>query len=349
MAMPPSNRPASPAQPEQNPKPVPRKPSEPVLTPKPKPPISPKPPTAKPPSNANAAIRPTGDTSRLIPLKPTDKTASGRPTAQSGPQKPPRAGTSVALHRQKLGLSSAKLSDRVSGLDKFVKQQDQKRTGAEDRRRQRGQINRTTAIFVDETGNVWARKVRLLIFSTALLAVLSFLFLMFIRRPETDHAAAAQETVKTLKRLRDPLSIIRPFNDSELPTPEKVIVRLEEVLRKRLDQLERQRKQELEARGAGASSLQTELNQLRVEIGLKDGWGVPWDVKIISVKPAAVSLKSLGAESAFRKGHIPEELPPLNCVLPYENIAPASTSSPSAKATTKPKSEPSSPKNTPNE
>jgi len=221
--------------------------------------------------------KPSGSSSRNpAPSTPTKASGSSSRNAvpkagAPAPKGPPPKKNMLEAHREALGLSSAKPSDMVAGLEDVAK-----RAGArEDRAKARVEGGRIAdkAVLTDGTGQRWERRVLLGIILVALLVGGTLGVMYFLANKKVaDPREQKMETHNRLLRLQTAISSIAPFGKSEVITAEMLKERLRNSLQAALKEAEATAEKEKTSRGMNTSTTQEQLKHLKQDQDFKDVW-----------------------------------------------------------------------------
>lgn len=180
------------------------------------------------------------------------------------------------VDRAALGLSAARPSEMIQGLDEAAKRAEAQATREEAKRRSGGKMNLTEAIHVDDTGARWSRNVLLGLVGTVLFVALVVVGLIYLaNRTRINPRVASDDTRSVLHDLARRVELMPSFEESESVTAPQVKERLKKALEDDMNGLQEQRKRDQSARRL--SDPREVANRAFVEKLLKfqDGWGKP--------------------------------------------------------------------------
>ena len=209
---------------------------------------------------------------------PTIVPASGRVPGSSARLTPAQSARrpAVAVDREALGLSSARPSEMVAGLDEVAKRAEALAVREESKRKSGGKMNANIALHVDDTGVRWKRYVVSGIIGAALLGALIFGVLFWnTNRLKVSDRAAYEETRGILNELGKQAELMKAFDESETITVAGVKARLIGELEAAQKEVHEQLQRDNAAKRNPDSRTVERRKFIEKLLAFQDGWRKP--------------------------------------------------------------------------
>src|ERR1043165_8953907 len=222
--------------------------------------------------NANPASQP------RIPAAggPPPGSSARIPAARSAPSV-----RKVQVDREALGLSAARPSEMIAGLDEAAKRAEALAAREEAKRKSGGKMSANLALHVDDTGRKWSLWVRLGIVAVlAVAAAAGWWMYTADKRHKVGDREGLELTRKDLKDLGRSVELMDLFKEGESISVQDV----KERLRKRLDaDLEAVKARIARDRATGRNPDRPAADlrdQLERQLNFKDAWGKPLEFAV---------------------------------------------------------------------
>lgn len=209
---------------------------------------------------------------------PTIVPASGRVPGSSARITPAQSARrpAVTVDREALGLSSARPSEMVAGLNQVAKRAEALAIREESKRKSGGKMNANIALHVDDTGARWKRYVISGIVGAVALGALIFGVMFWnANRSKVSDRAAYEETRGILNELGKQAELMKPFDESETITVQGVKERLKGELEAALKEVKDQLKRDNEAKRNPDSRTVERRHFIEKLLAFQDGWRKP--------------------------------------------------------------------------
>jgi hypothetical protein len=225
-----------------------------------------------------------GAVPKSIPAKPSTTSASKAPPRAATaivPPKPTSARPAAAkpTEREALGLSAAKPSEMVAGLDQIVARAE-KMEAREQQKKKAGGNTLNTALHVDDTGQRWKRQIILAIVAVILIGGFVFAFLIYRANKKELTPREGNEIARlSIEDLRT-LAGKYPFPENETVTLETAKAKLSKAIDEELTRINDLIAKETETTrpvDRRAVEMRDRLNALKE---FKDPWGQPFEMEL---------------------------------------------------------------------
>lgn len=255
-------------------------------------------PGGNPPSSGNGNQPPLPSKPRAtIVLKKSGSSPVVTPASGTSPSNPPRPGTAqlsgrtpsqpirnpsakIQADREALGLSAARPSQVVSGLNEAVKRAEALANREEAKRKSGGKLNANVALHVDDTGKKWAFWVRMGIAATVLLACAAGGYMVWkSNRAEINPRVKVAATRDALNDLEIAAKNMDRFEGSD-PTAQAAKERLKMGLDKQLAAVEESVEKDRKMGRNPDKALMNKREFLKNLMQFKDGWGKPFEFSV---------------------------------------------------------------------
>ena len=192
----------------------------------------------------------------------------------SGVRRSPSA-EEIEATRHSLGLSHAKPSEQVAGLEEAGRRAEQRETRAELRRQDGGKIVMNAAVLVDETGRRWSRFVkRSLLGSLGTLLLVGVVLIWVSNRKPVDPRDALRVTANRLTNYEKRYApYMPPFPEEARVTAELFEAKLTEFMKQELKGLELAAQLEEQTRGSVQKDTKERIQRLVEDLLFQDGSG----------------------------------------------------------------------------
>jgi hypothetical protein len=235
-----------------------------------------------------------GSSDKIPAIKPTVPPATGTPgmsgrlpvapasvSGRSGVMRAPgqsqrRAPAQIATDREALGLSAARPSEMVKGLDEAAKRAQAAAERDENKRRSGGKMSQVEALQVDDTGRRWSNRVIMGMAAVFLTICGVGGYLIYkTANPGIDYRVAFEETHRRMHDLARDAELMPPFAEGEKLTPATVKERIEKNVREQLEVILKQAAIDRDAKRNPDLRITDRRNFLQDMLKFTDGWGRP--------------------------------------------------------------------------
>ena len=241
------------------------------------------PPPNKP--RATIVLKKGGSSPVITPASGASPVNLQRPTAPRQPGNPSqsarRPAVQIQADREALGLSAARPSEMVAGLDEAVKRAEALANREEAKRRSGGKLNANVALHVDDTGKKWALWVRMGI-AVAVVAVCAAGYFMLYKsnHVELNPRVKLAETRDALNTLEIAAKDMQPFESSDAPTAQTAKERLRKSLDAQLDVVKKSIQKDRDSGRNPDKALINKREFLEKLMQFKDGWDKPFEFSV---------------------------------------------------------------------
>lgn len=253
--------------------------------------------------NPNAKSTSSGS---LTPATPSasQKLPVARPSIGAANQSSRRAAAQIQTDREALGLSAARPSEMVAGLDEAVKRAEALAAREEAKRKSGGKLNANVALHVDDTGKKWALWVRLGIAVALVLGLAAGGFMIWSsNHTKIDPRKAVAETRDSMIELELAAKKMERFDASDNITVASAKARLTKTLEGQLASVEKSIQKDRESGRTPDKMLINKREFLKKLLTFKDGWDKPFD---FSVSDNELTIRSV---TQYEGIHEPVKVP----------------------------------------
>ncbi|MEI6235271.1 MAG: hypothetical protein WCT04_19605 [Planctomycetota bacterium] len=251
-------------------------------------------PSGSAPAQPDAASAPKpaavpGNSQRLAPARPNTPGLSAR-----------RPAIQIQADREALGLSAARPSDMIAGLDEVAKRAEALAAREAAKRKSGGKLSLNEALHVDDTGRKWTRWVQLGIAAAILAAcVAGGLMLYGANHKPTDNRVALASTNALMRDLEIAAQKMDRFAEGESITPQSVKSKISKYVKEQLEALEKTLDRDRAAGRQPDKGLISKREEYKKLLTFNDGWGNPFELTITS--------NELGIRSTSKEKDVPAE------------------------------------------